>query len=122
LILVDTSIWIDHLHLAVPSLVDALEIEVVLTHPFVIGELACCRLARRNEVLDLLFALPSSVVATDAEAFELIERQQLAGRGIGYIDVHLLASVLLTHQATLWTRDGRLAAVARSLGVAFRRP
>jgi predicted nucleic acid-binding protein len=73
MILVDTSVWIDHLHRSIPLLVEALEREEVLTHPFVIGELACGTLAKRREVLVLLAALPAAAVATDEEALGLIE-------------------------------------------------
>ena len=119
MILVDTSVWIDHLHRAIAALVDALENEQVLHHPFIVGELACGELARRDEVLPLLLALPQCVVATETEALALIERHRLTGKGIGYLDVHLLASVMLTEDAQLWTRDKRLLHVARRLGLAF---
>ena len=118
MILVDTSVWIDHLHRAVPRLVEALEGEQVLTHPFVLGELACGELRQRRELLDLLAALPAAAVATDEEALLLIERRRLMGRGIGYIDVHLLASVMLSTGAWLWTTDKRLKAVATDLHLA----
>jgi predicted nucleic acid-binding protein len=119
LILIDTSVWIDHLHGALPHLVEALELQAVLSHPFVTGELACGELRERRQFLDLLSDLPSPTIATDEEALRLIERHQLMGKGIGYIDVHLLAAVLLTESATLWTRDKRLASIAAQLGVAF---
>ena len=119
MILVDTSVWIDHLRRSIPELVDLLENEQVLTHPIVIGELACGQLARREQVLRLLSVLPSCVVATDEEALNLIERRRLMGKGIGYGDVHLLASVLLTADAQLWTHDKRLAEAAVRLKVAF---
>lgn len=118
MILVDTSVWIDHLHRAVPRLVEALEREQVLTHPFVVGELACGELRQRRELLDLLAALPAAAVATDEEALLLIERRRLMGSGIGYIDVHLLASVMLFTGARLWTTDKRLKAVATDLHLA----
>jgi len=117
MILVDTSVWIDHLHRSVPSLIEALEREEVLTHPFVIGELACGTLAKRREVLDLVAALPATATATDAEALALIERRRLMGKGLGYIDVHLLTAVLLTEGAQLWTRDRRLQTVAAQLRI-----
>ena len=122
MILVDTSVWIDHLHKAVPLLVDGLETEDVTTHPFVIGEIACGEIARRQEVLALLSRLPSSKLATDEEALRFIERHRLMGKGIGYIDAHLLASVMLTDGATLWTRDKRLAVIAAQLQIEFARP
>jgi predicted nucleic acid-binding protein len=121
-ILADTSVWIDHLRLGVPALAEALERGRVLVHPFVRGELACGNLRNRSEVLELLGNLPSVPAATDAEAMEFIERRALMGRGIGYIDVHLLASAALAGTARLWTRDRRLAAVAAELDLAFAEP
>ena len=118
MILVDTSVWIDHLRHGDPSLVTVLEAGRVLMHPFVVGELACGNLNRRAEVLMLLRELPPAPVSTDQEALEFIERRGLMGRGIGYVDVHLLASVALAGGARLWTRDKRLAAVASELALA----
>ena len=115
MILVDTSVWIDHLHRSIPPLVQALEREEVLTHPFVIGEIACGELKNRQEVLTLLSALPSAVVATDEEVLRLIERHRMMRKGLGYIDVHLIASVMLTESAQLLTRDKRLEAVLHSV-------
>lgn len=119
MILVDTSVWIDHFHLGVQTLAEALERGEIVTHPFVIGELACGHLRRRGEILDLLGALPPAVTATHSEVLEFIEEKRLMGRGIGYVDVHLLASVMLTANSRLWTSDKRLEPVARSLGLAF---
>jgi predicted nucleic acid-binding protein len=116
-ILVDTSIWIDHFRRTDPTLASALEREEVLMHPFVLGELACGNLRNRREVLDLLGLLPVAPSATDAEVLEFIERRSLMGRGIGYVDVHLLASVALADTARLWTRDRRLFTVAAELNV-----
>ncbi len=113
MILVDTSVWIDHFRRGNATLVAALEREGVLTHPFVIGELACGHLKKRREVLNLLAALPAAVVATDEETLHFIETHRLMGKGIGYIDAHLLASVALTEGARLWTLDKRLAPFAR---------
>ena len=119
MILVDTSVWVDHLRAGEPALAVALEQGAVLTHPFVVGELACGNLKNRSEVLQLLGDLPGAPMATDAEALDFIERRALMGRGIGYIDVHLLASVVLAGSARLWTRDQRLAAVAEDLKLAY---
>jgi len=119
LILVDTSVWIDHLHRPVAFLAEALEAEDVLIHPLIVGEVACGEIARRREILGLLSMLPSSVIASDAETLHFIERHHLMGKGIGYIDVHLLASVTLTDGAQLWTRDKRLAAIAAQLRIGF---
>ena len=119
MILVDTSVWIDHLHAGEPELSEALEGGGVLMHPFVLGELACGNLENRAEVLQLLGHLPQAPTAKDPEALDFIECRVLMGRGIGYIDVHLLASVALDGAARLWTRDRRLAAAAKELDLAF---
>lgn len=100
----------------------ALEQSLVLIHPFVLGELACGNLKNRREVLKLLGELPGAPVATDAEALDFIERRSLMGRGIGYVDVHLLSSVSLAGTAQLWTRDKRLAEVAEDLKLAYAEP
>jgi predicted nucleic acid-binding protein len=88
-------------------------------HPFVLGELACGHLKNREEVLRLLGDLPAAPTATEREALRFIERRALMGRGIGFIDIHLLASAFLAGPARLWTRDKRLAAVAAELKVSF---
>ena len=118
MILVDTSLWVDHLRKRAPRLAAALEQGSVLMHPFVLGELACGNLRNRDEVLQLLGELPAAPLATDAEALEFIERRALMGRGMGYVGVHLLASVALAGTARLWTRDKRLAKVAADLELA----
>jgi len=118
MILVDTSVWVDHLRDGTPALAAALEQGRVLTHPFVLGELACGNLKNRGEVLQLLGELPAAPMATDPEALDFIERRALMGRGIGCVDIHLLASVALAGTAQLWTRDKRLAAVAADLELA----
>ena len=117
MILVDTSVWIDHLQTSIALLADALEAEDVMVHPFIIGELACGEMKQRREVLSLLATLPSSVVATDEETLHFIELHHLMGKGIGYIDAHLLASITLTDGAQLWTRDKRLATIAAELKI-----
>lgn len=119
MILVDTSVWVDHLSDGAPALAAALEQGSVLMHPFVLGELACGNLKNRGEVLRLLGDLPAAPLATDPEALNYIERRALMGRGIGYVDVHLLASAALAGAARLWTRDKRLAAVAADLKLAY---
>ena len=119
MILVDTSVWVDHLRKGVPALAAALEQGTVLMHPFVIGELACGKLKNRSEVLQLLGEMPGAPMVTDSEARDFIERRALMGQGIGYIDVHLLASATLAGSARLWTRDKRLAAVAEGLELAY---
>ena len=119
MILVDTSVWIGHLRIGEPALAATLDRMGVLGHVFVRGELACGNLQRRREILSLLDELPQAPVATDHEVMDLIERRRLMGRGIGYVDAHLLASALLAG-ASLWTLDARLANVAREIGVGFR--
>ncbi|HHQ14133.1 MAG TPA: type II toxin-antitoxin system VapC family toxin [Chromatiales bacterium] len=119
MILVDTSVWIDHLRTGDEQLAELLNRSQVVTHPFVIGELACGNLRQRDEVLRLLGDLPQAVIASQQEVLHLIERNELMGLGIGFIDAHLLASVALTDTAVIWTRDRRLQKVARMLGKAF---
>lgn len=119
MILVDTSVWVDHLRKGAPALAAALEQGNVLMHPFVRGELACGNLKNRGQVLRLLGELPGAPIATDGETLGFIERRALMGRGLGYIDVHLLASVALTGTARLWTRDKRLAVAAVDLKLAY---
>lgn len=118
MILVDTSVWIDHLRASNPTLGAALARTQVLLHPFVIGELACGNLKNRQEVLQLLGELPTAPQASKGEALAFIEERALMGRGIGYIDVHLLASALLAG-SRFWTKDKRLAEVAAELGIAY---
>lgn len=118
MILVDTSVWIDHLRRGEPELEARLHQGRILVHVFVIGELACGNLRNRGEILRLLRDMPQAVRATDEEVLECIEVRKLMGRGIGYADAHLLASTLLTPGTRLWTRDRRLHAAALSLGLA----
>ena len=117
MILADTSVWVDHLRAGDAALAGLLETGTVLGHPFVVGELALGQLRQRDVVLSALADLPQAVVATDDEVLGLITRHGLFGRGIGYVDAHLLAAVRLTAGATLWTRDKRLGGVAGALGV-----
>lgn len=120
MILADTSVWIDHLRLGDPRLARALDAGEVLVHPFVIGELACGNIRNRANVLDFLGRLPAAPVATHEEAMIFLERHHLMRRGIGLVDVHLLASVALGAPARLWTRDRRLAAVGEELKLTGR--
>lgn len=120
MILVDTSIWIDHLRAVEPGLIAALNAEQVLMHPFVVGELACGSLKNRQEVLSLLRNLAPAPVATQDEALDFIDRHRLMGSGIGYIDVHLLTATALANPARIWTRDKRLATIAGTLNLKFQ--
>ena len=118
MILVDTSVWVDHLRRGDTQLAELLERSSVLIHPFVVGEIACGSLADRATILELLQDLPAAIVADNGEALRFIDRSVLHGKGIGFVDVHLLASVALTQGAKLWTRDRTLHAAARVLGCA----
>ncbi|MEI6563886.1 MAG: PIN domain-containing protein [bacterium] len=115
-VFVDTSVWVDHLRRGEPLLQDFLSEGQVTTHPFVIGELACGNLSNRDELLALLSELPLVTIATNEEVMRLIERHKLNGKGLGWVDMNLLASALIS-RIPLWTRDHRLAAVAKKLGI-----
>ena len=114
--LADTSVWVEHLRSGCPELEELLLAGEVAVHPFVAGELALGHLQRRDEVLRLLDALPQTVQATHAEVLALVRERRLSGSGLGYVDVHLLASALLSG-CPLLTRDRVLATQARRLGV-----
>ena len=118
MILVDSSVWVDHLRSGDATLARMLDNGRVITHPFVVGELALGSLRRRELILTALQNLPQAVAASDTEVLRFINQQALHGLGIGYVDAHLLASVRLTAGGSLWTRDKRLQAVADRLGVA----
>lgn len=119
MILVDTSIWIDHLRQSSERLVQLLGTGQVLAHPYVIGELALGSLQNRNAVLGALQNIPQAPVATDNEVLHLIETNALFGIGIGYIDAHLLAAARLSPGTMLWTRDKRLLDASTRLGLAL---
>jgi predicted nucleic acid-binding protein len=118
MVLVDTSIWIDYLRKGESALAALLEANQVLVHPFIIGELACGHLQNREEILGHLLELPPIGVATDEEVRHFIEQHDLMARGVGYLDMHLLASVRLHGHTALWTRDKRLAVIAMELSLA----
>ena len=118
-VLVDTSVWVDHFRAGVPLFEELVASQRLLVHPFVVGELACGSLADRVRTLSTLDRLPSAVPATTVEVRTLVERRDLSGRGIGFVDAHLFASTLLTRSAVLWSRDRRLHAIAADAGVAF---
>jgi predicted nucleic acid-binding protein len=117
--LVDTSVWINHFRRSDHDLEYLLDEGLVVTHPFVIGELACGSLAKRGQVLDLLNALPTVLVATADEVHALVDKHRLFGAGLGWIDAHLLASAKLSHQP-LWTADRRLRSAAVKVGLPDR--
>ena len=118
MILVDTSIWVDHFSRTDSRLLTLLRSEHILGHPFVTGEIACGSPPDRVRALHFLDRLPQAVRAHDADVLRMIDNTSLMGSGIGYLDAHLLASTLLTRNATFWTRDKRLAAAATRLGIA----
>lgn len=118
MILLDTSVWVDHLRRNDPLVVAVLESGQAAVHAFVIGELACGNLKSRARVIDLLRALAQSAMATDDEVLYFVDRHKLMGRGIGYVDAHLLAAAAIDG-SSLWTRDKRLREIAAELGVAY---
>jgi predicted nucleic acid-binding protein len=117
-VLVDTSVWVDHLRSGDARLSALLEKQQVLAHDFVIGEIALGNLRQRDAVITALKGLPRATRASTPEISLFIEQESLHGLGIGYVDAHLLASARLTAGAALWTRDKRLAKIAEKLGVA----
>lgn len=119
MILVDTSVWIDHFRVGDETVAALLDSGRVLVHPFVIGELALGQLRQRRAVLTALQDLPPATAATHAEVLLFIEQHALASQGIGYVDAHLLASTRLSAGSALWTHDKRLAEVAKRLGLAW---
>jgi len=118
-VLVDTSVWIDHLRKGDTHLTQLLDKGQVLCHPFIIGELACGNLKNRAEILSALGELERTPTIEFNEYMMFIDQNRLFGVGIGFVDVHLLASALLA-DGTLWTADKRLQKVALSLGMAYR--
>ncbi|WP_459939332.1 type II toxin-antitoxin system VapC family toxin [Desulfonatronum parangueonense] len=118
MILVDTSVWIHHFRKKDLELVDHLHTGSVACHPFIIGELACGNFGNRSEILMLLRALPPTPVLEPSEILYFIEKNSLMGRGLGYVDIHLLASAILGN-VVLWTADRRLREAATELGLSF---
>jgi predicted nucleic acid-binding protein len=118
-ILVDTSVWVDHLRCSDDVLIALLGQNTVLMHPMIIGELACGNLKNRQELMLLWRNLPGISTASDDEAIIFLERNQLMGKGIGYVDLHLLTAVVLQKDALLWARDKRLNNIAHALKLGF---
>jgi predicted nucleic acid-binding protein len=116
-VLVDTSVWVAHLRQGAIGLEALLHAGRVLGHPFVIGELACGNLKNRSEIIALLQRLPGAIRAEHGEVMQFIENYGLMGKGLGYIDMHVLASARLTG-VPLWTLDKRLNEMAQKLGLA----
>jgi predicted nucleic acid-binding protein len=118
LILVDTSVWVTHLRRRSPALQQLLQEGLVLTHPFVMGELACGHLKNRQEILGLFSALPEAKVAEQEEVLRFIEHYHLMGSGLGWVDAHVLTSAALT-STRLWTVDKSLAKAAEKLHLGY---
>ena len=119
MILVDTPVWIDHWRSPLFHLIELLSNEEILIHPMVIGELACGNMRERQQTIRILSRLPRAPLASHSEVIDFIEARRLMGRGIGYIDVHLLASAMLDDSTKLWTVDRRLHNAAVELGIAY---
>lgn len=119
MILVDTSVWIDHLHQGVPRLAQQLERDEIASHPLVIEELGLGSISRREEVLALLGNLTQLPVVSHLEVRTLVESFRLWGRGLGAVDAHLLAAVVVMPGARLWTRDKRLKAAASDVSASL---
>jgi predicted nucleic acid-binding protein len=120
-ILVDTSVWIDHLRSELTHLSQLLRDEQILIHAMVVGELACGFLPDRAGYLEFLGDLPEApTVFHEEEVLAFIERNRLMGRGIGYVDVHLLASAMLAPDTQIWSTDRRLQTVSAELGLAYQ--
>ena len=117
MVLVDTSIWVAHLRHGAIGLEALLHEGRVVCHPFIVGELACGNLQNRSEIISHLQRLPGAIRAEPEEIMKFIENYRLMGKGLGYIDIHLLASAMLTG-IPLWTLDKKLNEVAIKLGLA----
>ena len=118
MVLVDTSVWVSHLRHANEDLRKLLHGGEVVCHPFIVGELACGNLKNRNEILTYLQSLPMTILAEDQEVLRFIEDHRLMGKGLGYIDAHLIASAVLTN-VLLWTLDKTLDKFTEKLGISY---
>ena len=118
MVLVDTSVWVAHLRDGTIGLEEALNEGNVVCHPLIVGELACGNLKKRSEILSFLQVLPMGARAEHEEVLRFIEIHRLMGKGLGYIDMHLLASAILT-EVPLWTLDKKLNEAASKMGVAY---
>jgi predicted nucleic acid-binding protein len=118
MILVDTSVWIDHFYQSDENLKELLLANQVCIHPFILGELSCGNIRNRKEILSLLRTLKSIDLVLDEEVFILIEERKFFGKGLGFIDIHLLASALI-HHVPIWTRDKALRQAASQLGISY---
>jgi predicted nucleic acid-binding protein len=118
MVLVDTSVWVSHLRNGNMGLEKLLNDGEVVCHPFIVGELACGNLKNRHEILKYLQSLPMTILAEDEEVLKFIENNHLMGMGLGYIDVHLIASAVLTN-APLWTLDKTLDKITKKIGINY---
>ena len=118
MVLVDTSVWVSHLRDGDVGLEKLLNDGEVVCHPFIVGELACGNLKNRHEILTYLQSLPMTILAEDEEVLKFIENNQLMGKGLGYIDVHLIASAVLT-DVLLWTLDKTLNKLTEKIGINY---
>jgi predicted nucleic acid-binding protein len=119
MVLVDTSVWVSHLRNGDVALDKLLNDGEVVCHPFIIGELACGNLKNRHEILIYLQSLPMAILAEDGEVLRFIENHQLMGKGLGYIDAHLIAAAVLT-DVPLWTLDKPLDKIIKKIGINYR--
>jgi len=118
MVLVDTPVWVSHLREGDIGLERLLNEGAVVCHPFIMGELACGNIKNRTEILSLLQSLPPAIQAEHEEVMRFIDNHKLMGKGLGYIDIHLLASALLT-DVPIWTLDKKLNDISAALGIAF---
>ncbi len=118
MVLVDTSVWVSHLRQGNEELQKLLYSGEVVCHPFIVGELACGNLKNRHEILTYLQSLPMTILAEDEEVLKLIENNQLVGKGLSYIDVHLIASTVLSN-VLLWTLDKTLGKFTEKIGISY---
>ena len=118
MVLVDTSVWVSHLRHGNEDLQELLHDGEVVCHPFIVGELACGNLKNRQEILTYLQSLPMTILAEDEEVLKFIVVHQMMGKGLGYIDVHLIASALLT-DIFLWTFDKTLDTFSKKIGLSY---
>ena len=117
--LVDTSVWIDHFNKSEPLLVSFLNDNIVCTHPFIIGEIALGNLRQREIVIGYFQGLPQARIGSDFEVMHFISKKMLHGKGIGYVDAHLVTSALLMNNIYIWTRDKKLLKAAKQLNMAY---
>ena len=118
MVLVDTSVWVSHFRDVSVGLGKLLNDGKVVCHPFIVGELACGNLKKRHEILIYLQSLPMAILAEDGEVLKFIENHQLMGKGLGYIDVHLISAALLT-DVPLWTFDKTLDRITKKIGINY---